>query len=88
MGCDIFGFLPELVLDLGSVELMDARPGIEPLEFERLNHFAGLVRNDAKPFDGDAERGKLREPPGERAPWVCGPASFGLSVLIDGGPRR
>lgn len=88
MGCDILGFLPELVLDRGSVELMDVRPGSDPLEFERLNHFVGLDRNDVKPFEGDAERGKLREPPGERAPCACGPASGGLNVLIDGVVRR
>ena len=69
VGCDIFGFR-ELVLARGSDELMEVRPpGSDPLELERLNHLVGFERKDAKPFEGEAERGKLSEPPGERAPW-------------------
>ena len=75
------------MLGLGSEE-RDGRPGKDPLELERLNHLVGLLRNEVKPLDGDAERGKLSEPPGERAPCDCSPASGGLNVLIDGAPRR
>lgn len=86
VGCDIFGFLPlELVLDLGSIELMDERPDTLLLEADRLNHLAGLVRNCEKPEEGDAERGKLRKPGGD---WDGAFASGGLNVLIDGAPRR
>ena len=88
VGCDILGFRPELVLALGSTELIDERPGREPLELERLNHLVGLERKDVKPFEGEAERGKLSEPPGERAPCVGSPASGGLNVLTDGTARR
>lgn len=76
------------MLDRGSTELIDERPGSELLEFERLNHFVGLDRKDVNPFEGDAERGKLSEPPGERAPCAGSPASGGLNVLTDGAARR
>lgn len=88
VGCEILGLRPELVLDRGSTELIDARPGSDPLEFERLNHLVGLDRKDVNPFEGDAERGKLSEPLGERAPCVGSPASGGLNVLTDGTARR
>ena len=88
VGCEILGFLAELVLDLGSVELVEERPVKEPLEFERLNHLVGLDRNEVKPFDGDADRGNVNAPPGERAAWFDNPASGGLNVLTDGAPRR
>ena len=67
VGCDILSCLPELMLGLGSEE-MDGRPDKDPLELERLNHLVGLLRKEVKPFDGEVERGKLSEPPGERAP--------------------
>ena len=81
------GFLPdELVLGLGSMELVEDRPATLPVELERLNHFVGFERNWVKPEEGEAERGKLRKPDeGE----VDGPPeSGGLNVLEDGAPRR
>ncbi|GBE80833.1 hypothetical protein SCP_0305530 [Sparassis crispa] len=66
VGWDILGFLPtELVLDLGSLELMDER---EPLPgVERWNHFVGRERNDAKLPEGETERDEGDGvPPGDR----------------------
>ena len=46
VGWDILGFLPdELVLGLGSMELVEDRPATLPVELERLNHFVGFERN-------------------------------------------
>ena len=49
-------FRAELELDRGSVELMDVRPGMDPLEFDRWNHFVGL-NSCENPADGETERG-------------------------------
>ena len=57
VGCEILCLRVELVLDRGSIELMDARP--TPPEFERLNHLVGLVNSCVKPLEGEAERGRL-----------------------------
>ena len=81
------GFLPELELARGSTELVDARPGIAPLELDLENHFVGFVKNCVKPVDGDADRGKLVAP-GERAPDGASPVSGGTNVSIDGAPLR
>lgn len=78
------GFLPvELVLDLGSLELIDARPALP--ELERLNHFVGLERNCVKPLEGEAERGEV---PGDAPPGPGTTTSGGLNELADGAPRR
>jgi hypothetical protein len=82
------GFLAELELKRGSFELMDVRPGMEPLEFDLLNHFVGFVKNCVKPVDGDADRGMLPVPePGERCPGGR-PASGGLNISNEGAPLR
>ena len=59
MGWEILGFLPtpELVLGLGSFELMELRPGILPLELDRWNHCLGL-KSWEKPVEGETERGR------------------------------
>lgn len=54
VGCDILCLRVELVLDRGSEELTEVRP--TPPEFERLNHFVGLVKSCVNPFEGDADR--------------------------------
>ena len=51
----------ELVLDRGSVELVDERPAMLPPDADLLNHFVGFERKPVKP-EGEAERGKLRKP--------------------------
>lgn len=68
---------------------MDARPGIDPLEFDLANHFVGFVKNCVNPLDGDADRERLLEldPAGERGP-AGRPDSGGLRVFIDGVPLR
>lgn len=81
------GFLPELELARGSTELMDARPGMAPLELDLENHFVGFEKNCVKPVDGDADRGKVVAP-GERAPDEGVPPSGGHNVLMDGAPLR
>jgi hypothetical protein len=56
VGCDIFGFRPELALLRGSDVAVDIR------EFEGFqpNHFEGLDRNWVNPDDGEAVRGKRK----------------------------
>lgn len=81
------GFLPdELVLGLGSIELVEDLPATFPVELERLNHFVGLDKNWVKPEDGEAERGKLRKPVEGEVEGT--PMSGGLNELEDGAPRR
>jgi hypothetical protein len=82
VGLEIFSFLPELVLLLGS-ELA----GVLGLEEFRLNHFEGLERNWVKPEEGEVERGNERNA-GEGADEECVKGSWGLNVLADGAPRR
>lgn len=78
------GFLPvELVLDLGSVELIEARP--EFAELDRLNHFVGLDRNCVKPPEGETDRGEV---PGDVPPVPGKATSGGLSELEVEPPRR
>ena len=74
VGCDILCLRVELVLERGSLELMDERPW--PPEFVRLNH---LFVKSVKPFEGDAERGVLRKLAGDEGEGVV--ASGGLRVL-------
>lgn len=73
------------MLDRGSFELVDARPGILPLDADLLNHFVGFERNPVNP-EGEAERGKLRGP--EACAREGAPVSGGLNELADGAPRR
>lgn len=87
VGCEILGLRPELELERGSVELIDERPGMAPLELDLVNHFEGLEKKLERPVDGETERGKFCEP-GDRAPWGTRPLSGGLNVSIDGAPRR
>lgn len=84
VGWDILGFLPvELVLDLGSVELIEERPALA--EFERLNHFVGLERNWVNPFEGEMDRGEV---PGDAPPPEPGKTiSGGLRELEVEPPR-
>ena len=82
VGCEILCFRPEeLVLDLGSLELVELRPAFS--EVERLNHFVGLERNCVIPLEGETER--------EGGPEVLAPVgnaiSGGLSEFDDA-PRR
>ena len=58
VGCEILCLRVELVLVRGSLEEMDERP--TPPEFERLNHFVGLVKICVKPPEGEVERGVPR----------------------------
>ncbi len=76
VGCDILCLRVELelVLERGSLELIDVRPC--PPELERLNH---LFVNAVKLLEGDAERGVLRKLAGEEGDGVV--ASGGLRVL-------
>ena len=75
VGCDILCLRVELVLERGSLALIDERP--PPPEFERLNHFVGLVKSWVKPPDGDEDRGVLRKLAGED----------GEGVVVAGGRR-
>ena len=75
VGCDILCLRDELVLERGSLELMDDLP--TPPELERLNHFVGLVKSWVKPPDGDEDRGVLRKLAGED----------GEGVVVGGGLR-
>lgn len=77
----------ELVLDRGSIELVDERPPVLPPEADLLNHFVGLDRKPVNPVEGEVERGKLREPGAWLGESVL-PDSEGLKVLDDGAPRR
>ena len=66
----------ELVLERGSLAAEPRPP--EP-EFERANHFVGLVKICAKPFEGDAERGVPRKLAGDDGDGVVD--SGGASVF-------
>lgn len=87
VGCEILCLRPELVLERGSLELMEDLPC--PPELDRLNHFVGLVKSCVKPLEGDEERGVPRKPAGDDGEGVV--AAGGLSVFDPvrrGGMRR
>ena len=79
VGCEILCLRVELVLERGSLELMDERP--PPLEVELLNHFVGFVKIwvKAPPPEGEVERGVPRKLPGDEGEGVV--ASGGLRLL-------
>ena len=77
VGCEILCLRVELVLERGSLELMDDRPW--PLEVERLNHFEGFEKICVMPPEGDEDREVLRKLAGEEGEGVV--VAGGLRVL-------